>query len=322
VSPNLNDNVPNPPSRIDHPHFGSVVACFKHEEPFLPGYVALPELAIRMQPVGLMGGNAGFLGPRFDPFAINDDPRDPKSLPAVVRVDEVSAERFERRRELLAVIDGRAPGSGRGDEYGVVRDAAARLIDSSSAGNLFFLDREPASVRERYGQHRFGQSLLLARRLVEAGVSVVAVHFNYMSKCDGWDTHKNNFECLKGELLPFLDQGLSALLEDLDQRGRLDETLVVNMGEFGRTPRINRDAGRDHWGRCAAVVMAGGGIRGGQVIGSSDKSGAAPASDPFDPADIQATMYHCLGLDPQLTLYDPMNRPMPISTGRVVSQVL
>jgi len=181
---------------------------------------------------------------------------------------------------------------------------------------------ETAAVRERYGSHRFGQSLLLARRLVEQGIPFVAIHFNRMTQCDGWDTHKYNFEALRDELLPLLDEGLSGLLDDLTQRGLLDETLVVTMGEFGRTPKINRDAGRDHWGRCASVVMAGGGVRGGQVLGASDSIGAYPTHLPIDPTDLHATMYHLLGIDPTNTIVDPLHRPVPLCTGKVVRELL
>ena len=151
---------------------------------------------------------------------------------------------------------------------------------------------------------------------------MIAIHFNEMTVCDGWDTHSKNFEGLKDELLPMLDQSLSALLEDLDQRGLLEETLVVVMGEFGRTPRINAQAGRDHWGSCSSTVLAGGGIRGGIVHGSSDRLGAYPASDPVDPVDIQATLYHCMGLDPAQIVRDHLGRPVSISTGRVIGSLV
>jgi uncharacterized protein (DUF1501 family) len=177
-------------------------------------------------------------------------------------------------------------------------------------------------VRDRYGRHRFGQALLLARRLAEAGVPMTAVHFNEMTVCDGWDTHQRNFQDLQRELLPMLDQTLSALLEDLEQRGRLGQTVVVVMGEFGRTPRINAAAGRDHWGLCQSVLLAGGGIRGGAVYGASDRIGAYPSTEPVDPVDIHATVYHCLGLDPERVLYDHLRRPFPLSTGRVLTALL
>jgi hypothetical protein len=205
-----------------------------------------------------------------------------------------------------------------------VRKRAITLTGATHGGgrHLFSLDGEPDRVRDRYGRHRFGQTLLLARRLTEVGVPMVAVHFNEMTVCDGWDTHSKNFEALQSELLPFLDQGLSALIDDLDQRGRLGETLIVCMGEFGRTPKINANAGRDHWGDCSSTLLAGGGIRGGQVYGASDKHGAYPKSDPVDPADIQATVYKCMGLEPNLAVYDHLSRPHAISTGSVVRELL
>ncbi|HJY88433.1 MAG TPA: DUF1501 domain-containing protein, partial [Candidatus Acidoferrales bacterium] len=204
-----------------------------------------------------------------------------------------------------------------------LRQQALVLTGAAQSGSpTFSLDVEPAPVRERYGRHRFGQAMLLARRLSEAGVPMIAIHFNEMTLCDGWDTHSKNFAALESELLPMLDQSLSALLEDLHQRGLLAETLVVVMGEFGRTPRINKDAGRDHWGLCQSALLAGGGIRGGQVYGSSDRIGAYPASDPVDPVDIHATMFHCLGLNPDRTVYDSLRRPLPLSTGRVLTALL
>ena len=148
------------------------------------------------------------------------------------------------------MLDGRAPRAAASRDYQTFRDSASRLIGASAGDGLFAIGQEPPATAERYGKHRFGQSLLLARRLVERGVSFVGVHFNYMTKCDGWDTHQKNFPALKDELLPLLDEGLSALVADLRQRGMLDDTLVVTMGEFGRTPRVNKDGGRDHWGHC------------------------------------------------------------------------
>ena len=151
---------------------------------------------------------------------------------------------------------------------------------------------------------------------------MIAIHFNEMTVCDGWDTHSKNFEACETELLPMLDQSLSALIDDLDERGRLEETLIVCMGEFGRTPKINANAGRDHWGECSTTLLAGGGIRRGFVFGASDDRGAFPKSDPVDPNDIQATMYHCLGLPPDLRIFDELNRPWELSTGRILKQVL
>jgi hypothetical protein len=326
------DNDIRPPQRTDFPHLGAVVARFKGSGGLLPGYVALPELAIRSSLRGeykrartpLRGGGGGFLGPQVDPLAVTGEPGTPEAIPALTLPRGVTPDRFGERSELLTLLEQRGPSVPEMQGHSAVRQRAVVLTGSSQRGPLraFALDGEPAPLRERYGRHRFGQSLLLARRLTEAGVPLVAIHFNEMTVCDGWDTHSKNFEALKGELLPLLDQSLSALLDDLDQRGRLQETLVVCMGEFGRTPKINPNAGRDHWGECSAVLLAGGGIRGGQVLGSSDKHGAFPRSDPVDPVDIQATLYHCLGLDPRWHILDQARRPWEISTGKVLEQLL
>jgi len=320
------DNNINPPSRLDHPHMGSVLALFKGR-PGLPGYVALPEVAVRSnldnvrQAVLLRGGKAGFLGTRYDPLPINGDPRDPESLPALAPPRDVTAERLERRHSLLAVME-RGRTNLAGQDFSTLRQSAVLMTGSARAGKLYDLTAEPRNLRERYGMHRFGQSLLLARRLAEAGVPMIAVHFNYMTRCDGWDTHGNNFPALQNELLPLTDQGLSALVEDLDERGMLDDTLVACFGEFGRTPRINGGAGRDHWGHCSATFLAGGGIRGGRVLGASDSHAAFPKSDPVDPADVLATIYHCMGLDLDATLHDQLGRTWAVGAGQVIAKLL
>jgi len=317
----LGANTVLPPSRSDYPHMGSVVARYKHTDWSVPGYVAIPEVRIRMQAVPVSGGGrAGFLGPSFDPFAVNDDPRDPLSalqLPA-----GVTPQRFDSRGGLLAVLEGCAPQTRPAREHEAFRRSASRLLTSPAARDLFNLEREPAPLRDRYGRHRFGQSMLLARRLAEAGVSLIGVHFNHMTRCDGWDTHARNFDCLKDELLPLVDGSMSALIDDLQQRGMLDETLVVCMGEFGRTPRINGSAGRDHWGPCGSVVLAGGGVGGGQIIGSSDQIGAFPRDNPIDPADIQATIYQRFGMDPHQEMRDQLGRPLPLSVGTPIRQLV
>jgi uncharacterized protein (DUF1501 family) len=206
---------------------------------------------------------------------------------------------------------------------GELRHQAVTLTGASGGrAPAFSLEGEAPRLRDRYGRNRFGAALLLARRLAEADVPMTAIHFNEMTVCDGWDTHARNFEALQGELLPMLDQGLSALLEDLTQRGLFEQTMVVVLGEFGRTPRINAQAGRDHWGSCQSVLLAGGGIRGGRVHGSSDRIGAYPATDPVDPVDVHATVYQCLGLDPELTVHDHLRRPYPISTGRALTALI
>ena len=321
------DNDVRPPQRGDFPHVGAVVARFKPAPRGLPGYLAIPELAVRSSLEGefkrtrslLRGGGGGFLGPLVDPLAVNGDPGSPDAIPAMALPREVTALRLERRDSLVRVLDHQGQGLHGATTHGALRHQAVVLSGATGgAGPVFSLDAEPPALRERYGRHRFGRAMLLARRLAEVGVPMTAIHFNEMTLCDGWDTHSKNFEALESELLPMVDQSLSALLEDLDQRGLLDQTLVVMMGEFGRTPRINANAGRDHWGSCQSVLLAGGGIQSGQVIGASDRAAAYPTTDPIDPVDIHATMYHCLGLDPEQIMLDHLRRPYPLSAGRVI----
>ena len=326
------DNDVRPPQRSDFPHIGAVVARFRQASGALPGYIAIPEVAVRSSTSGefqrartpLRGGGGGFLGAAFDPLTVNGEPGTSAAVPAMSLADEVSPERFERRARLLSVLDDAGPSSRRVRNSRELQDQAVLLTGAANRGGqpVFSLDGEPAAVRERYGRHRFGQSLLLARRLAQAGVPMVAIHFNEMTVCDGWDTHSGNFKALEQELLPMLDQGLSALLGDLRERGLLEQTLVVCLGEFGRTPKINANAGRDHWGPCSAALLAGGGIRGGQVIGASDRLAAYPVTQPVDPVDLHATLYHCLGLDPHTLIYDPLGRPWSISTGEVIADLV
>jgi hypothetical protein len=325
------DNDVRPPLRTDAPHLGALLAHLLPPPRGLPGYVAIPELAVRSSLKGefkrtrspLRGGAGGFLGALVDPLAVNGDPGTTEAVPALNPAGDIPAERLERRAALLSVLDRRGPVSPQAHTQRELQRQAVLLTGAAGGSSrTFSLDGEPPALCDHYGRHRFGRAMLLARRLAEAGVPMVAIHFNEMTICDGWDTHAKNFAALQDELLPMLDQGLSALLEDLEQRGLADETLVVVMGEFGRTPRINKDAGRDHWGLCQSVLLAGGGIRGGQVFGSSDRIGAYPASDPVDPVDIHATLYHCMGLDPEQVVHDSLRRPYPLSTGRVLTPLL
>jgi uncharacterized protein (DUF1501 family) len=325
------DNDVRPPQRTDAPHLGAVLARFRPSPSGLPGYVAIPEVAVRSSLRGefkrartlLRGGGAGFLGPLYDPLGVNGEPGAAEAVPALAMPPEVSAERLQRRAALLALLEARRPElAGARFQQELRQQAVALSGAAGGAARVFALDGEEPRLRDRYGQQRFGQALLLARRLAEAEVPMIAVHFNEMTVCDGWDTHSKNFEALQGELLPMLDQGLSALIEDLGQRGLLGQTLVVVLGEFGRTPRINKDAGRDHWGLCQSVLLAGGGIQGGQVYGSSDRIGAYPTADPVDPVDVHATLYHCLGLEPEEVLYDHLGRPSPLSAGKVLAPLL
>jgi hypothetical protein len=325
------DNDVRPPQRSDFPHVGAVLAHLREVPRGLPGYVAIPEVAVRSSTAGefkrsrllLRGGGAGFLGPKFDPLGVNGDPGTEDGIPALGLPAGIAAEQQDQRVALLSALDHLGPATLRVNAHSELRKQAVALTGSSGgAGRAFTLDGEPSRLRDRYGRDRFGRALLLARRLAEAGVPTIAIHFNEMTVCDGWDTHSKNFEALKGELLPILDRGLSALLEDLDDRGFLDGTLVVVMGEFGRTPKINGNAGRDHWGSCQSILLAGGGVQCGRVVGSSDKIGAYPKTDPIDPVDVHATVYHLMGVDPERVIYDSLGRPSPICTGRPITALL
>jgi len=198
------------------------------------------------------------------------------------------------------------------------------MLTSSAVSRAFAINRESGRVRDRYGRHPFGQSLLLARRLVEAGVPIVQAN---MGPMNNWDTHNNNFKQLKDRLLPPLDQGVAALLDDLQARGLLGETLVVVVGEFGRTPKLGGNVGtpsyvpdgRDHWSGVFFALFAGAGVRGGQVIGSSDRIAAYPASNPYRPSNLGATIYHTLGVNPRSTITDRLSRPMHLNEGDVIA---
>ena len=196
---------------------------------------------------------------------------------------------------------------------------AYELLSTSATREAFDLSREPQKVRAAYGSDPFARNCLLARRLVEAGVPLTTV---YSIGNRDWDTHGSNFKHLKDTLAPQTDRGFSALLSDLDARGLLDETLVVWIGDMGRTPRVNKGAGRDHWSFCYSVVLAGAGIKPGQVYGSSDRAAAYPSTNPVSPADIAATIYHCLGIDPRGEMIDQQGRPMTVSRGEVVKGLL
>jgi hypothetical protein len=314
-------------SRSDRPHPGSVVAHLRGGRPGLPPFVLLPEA---MAPNGpeRAGQHAGFLGAAFDPYRVNSDPNAPDFSPGVLHpAPELTVTRLDRRRALLEAVDRLSALGDRGSGPGAGQDHARAfdLLTSPAAQRAFDLADEPAASRDRYGRHVFGQSVLLARRLVEAGVRLVQVnwvrHDNGRGG-QGYDTHRDHLAWSRTELLPPTDAAFTALIEDLDRRGLLDETLVVMMGEFGRTPRFNADGGRDHWPHCFSAVLAGGGIRGGRVYGASDRIAAYPASDPVTPADLVATLYHCLGIDPRTTIHDRQGRPYTLTDGAPLGDLL
>lgn len=284
----------------------------------LPAFVALPHVMYNV--VMLPGQRAGFLGSANDPVQVVGDPSMPDfrlgelDLPA-----EVPPSRVGRREALRKSVDpdasvGRsASGPHALDDY---RARALQLYGSDAMRKAFDLGREDPRLRDRYGRHKLGQSVLLARRLVETGVRFVAVYDRIVNgQNDNWDAHADVFNRLKNELLPPADRALSALVEDLEMRGLLESTLVVSMGEFGRTPRVNASAGRDHWPNCFSAILAGGGVNGGAILGSSDKLGAYPETDAVSPADLAATMFWRFGLDPTDEIHDLTGRPYRLAEG-------
>jgi hypothetical protein len=314
-----NTNPQNQPS--DFPTFGAVVQKLRPGRGPLPAAISLNSPANQVSASNHIfpGFFAGILGHNYDPMFIAQDPSKPgfQPLPSA----EGPAAAWRTRRGLLATLDTAAGLRRRlaGSTAPVVRELdtfherALELVTAPAARRAFDLSGESTRVRDRYGWSAFGQGLLLARRLVEAGVGLVTL--NWARDDAFWDTHADNFRQLKNDLLPRFDLGFSALLSDLADRGLLDETLVVCLGEFGRTPRINSRAGRDHWAACNTVVLAGAGIRGGQVHGASDRWAALPASAPVSPEDLAATLYHSIGIEPHTPIWDRLNRPLPLCTG-------
>lgn len=307
-------------SRDDWPSYASGCDYLRPREEGIPAGVNLPTFLME-GPLTWPGQHAGFLGPKHDPVQITRDPNDPS-----FRVDSLSLApglevgRLDDRKRLLEQVNRQQKHFSDLAECKRLtdkQDLAFKVLTSGKVAQAFEMDREPTAVRERYGRHAFGQSLLLARRLVQAGVPVVQAN---MGRVQNWDTHGDNFRRLKTELLPPLDRGVSALLDDLDATGMLDDTLVLMMGEFGRTPKMTGN-GRDHWAQCFFAFFAGAGVRGGQVIGKSDKIAAFPATTPYSPDDIGATVYHVLGVDPAAEVRDRQNRPVQLNRGEVMSAV-
>jgi len=306
---------------INTPHAGSALSYLRGRKSDLPASVILPE------PMGPTGGNlphgqdAGFLGKAHDPFALMADPSKPGfKVPDLLPPAEIGEARLERRRKLRSIVEETVKNFEASDNARLLDsnfEAAFRMMTSPKARAAFDLSQEPAAVRERYGVNRFGQCCLLSRRLIEAGVRFVTVNtfltvFNEIT----WDIHGSNpftsIEGMKNIVAPMYDQAYSALIEDLSQRGMLENTLVCNLAEFGRTPRVNPAVGRDHWPQCWSVYFAGGGVQGGRVVGRSDSIGAVPAERPVDPAEIVATIYHSLGLPLDTKLPGPAGRPFPL----------
>ena len=309
-----------PSAALQYPGYGSVLARMRPSLAELPSYIAVPEAR---------SGAAGYLGDTFEPFATGGDPSKPdfqvRDVNFFPGVDET---RLHRRREFLREMDAQQQqieqsGSPPADS---AFEQAYRLLTSKTAKNAFDLASETEQVRARYGPRMLGQSCLLARRLVERGVPFVSIHNT------GWDTHQDLILQLRDGysgakvgvgLIPTFDQAFAALIADLAERNMLDETLVVVMGEFGRTPKLNTSGGRDHWPRVFSVVLAGGGVPGGQVVGSSDRVGESPRDRPVTPNDLARTIYTLLGVDPDHQLVTSDGRPVPINQGgQVISELI
>jgi hypothetical protein len=311
--------------RRDAPSIGAVVQQLKEHERGaggLPAAVQLPWWVGHGLIEKFAGQHAGFLGPRYDPLRVlYEDKKDlPGQLPAYFRLPEgVGADRIAGRDALLQAIsqpvasNRTTSGEQQLDRH---RQQASEIVHSAGAWRAFSIEDEKPATIERYGDSKFGRSCLVARRLIEAGVTLVTVawpgHENH------WDTHSDHFRMMKEELLPPMDRGFSALLEDLANRGLLDETLVAWTGEFGRTPNINANRGRDHWPFVYSAVLAGGGIRPGEVFGASDTMAGNPKDDAVHPTDFVATIYHALGYDSRTEVIDQVGRPQYVVKGQPV----
>jgi hypothetical protein len=307
---------------IEHPHAGCALAYLKGQRGEVPAHVLLP------RPIGRTGGNlphgqnAGYLGKQYDPFVLNADPSDKNfKVPDLLPPDYISAVRAKRRQRMRQAVDGAmaafeksVPARQLDDNF----QLAYRLMSSKQAREAFALDKEPAATRDRYGRTRFGQSCLLARRLIERGVRFVTVNmFETVFDEVTWDIHGSrpftDINEMAKLVAPNFDRAYSTLLTDLDDRGLLDTTMVAAMGEFGRTPKINPAGGRDHHPGVWSILLGGGPIKGGRVVGESDELGYAPKSRPVTPAEVAATLFKGLGLDPHKELPGPQNRPLPLA---------
>jgi hypothetical protein len=333
------------PNADDFPHYGSVLSHLRPVPRAVAPFVALP-WAVTTSTNIVPGQNGSFLGRAMDPLRLELPPDQSLDFapPLSHLPPEVSRGRLEDRQTLRQLLENhdRLNRNTTANDMGQLYRRAFRFLASEEAARAFRVDREPAKLRERYGLNVFGQSLLLARRLVEAGVPMITVYwpdrkepnaFNNNGVRDSvavpaWDTHGHhvgntpNFPALRERLLPPLDLASSALMEDLQARGLLDETLIVWTGEFGRSPRINGDAGRDHYGNVFSAMLAGGGIQGGQVYGASDKHGAFPADNPVSPGAFAATLYHCLGVAPDTEIPDRLGRPVRVAEGQPVAPLV
>ena len=314
------------PMRDDWPSITAVISKFRTSPRGVPNAIRMPYPMVDNETLQA-GEDGGWLGVKYDPIVLRPASGMPyegssKTLGAeVLKLHDVDQDRLASRRELLSTLRNTERPSSDYESFEHFQSLAKDILGGTALQQAYNFDNESPQVRESYGTHIAGQSLLLARRMTEAGVPVVQVCCgpgDLGGGRDTWDTHGNNFNHLKNRLLPVFDHTASALLQDLSDRGTLDETLVVILTDFGRTPRINANAGRDHYPNVYSIAFAGGGIRGGQVYGSSDSHAAFPKSQPCSPPDVHATIFHALGIDPKAELRDMLNRPFPISDGDVL----
>ena len=325
---NQENSLPGAPN--DWPSMAAVVRHLKGDQGAMPGSVRLPEEIWNTGRIVWPGQDAGWLGSHADPWLLTCDPSQSDfRVPDIALPVDMTPERFAERRSFLTNLNRRLDtlqGHPNLERWGNWQSKAIDLIRTREAQQAFAIDQESETVRDRYGRNRFGQSVLLARRLVQSGVSLVQVNWTRWKTDEdvapAWDTHAKNAERLKTALMPPMDQAYSALLEDLDQQGMLEETLVVLIGEFGRSPKINPSGGRDHWGHVFSGALAGGGVRGGTVYGASDRQGAFPLDGRVEPQDLTATIYHCLGFSPSTEIRDRLQRPLVISKGSPIEAIL
>jgi hypothetical protein len=317
--------------RTDHPHYASVIARLRPPRTSMPFHVIMPNTTNNgpSKSPGLLGG---YLGTAYDPFVLGADPSEPNfRVESLAAPEDLDVNRLSSRQSLLDRFDGDRRAlerTGSVESMHTLYQRAFNMLTAPESRSAFDLSREPERVRDRYGRHSQGQCALLARRLVEAGVPFVSVFSHVDVDRGSWDTHQNHV-ARSHQLLPPADQSFSALLEDLHQRGMLDETLVIWMGEFGRTPRMgvqfsnntNNSTGRDHWCNCYSVVLAGGGVRGGNVVGSSDQFAAYPRERPVHVSELSATIFHLFGVDPRAQLYDITGQFRTICDGNPVMEL-
>lgn len=326
---NRENSAPGKPN--DWPSMGGLVCALRPPVDGLPASISLPRrMANNNGQDPWPGTDAGFLGRRYDPWLLECDPSAPDfTVPGGQLSAGLSRLDIDNRRSLFAQLNHQADQLQRYasvNDFNRYRQQAIDLVAGGAARRAFDLSQESDQIRDRYGRNKYGQSVLLARRLVEAGVSLVQVQWASLNKDKpnggGWDTHEKHNESIKGWLIPVMDQVYSTLLLDLEERGLLEETLVCLVTEFGHTPKFNARAGRDHWGRVFSIALAGGGIQGGIAYGSSDKHAAEPHDNPVSPCDYLATVFHLMGFSADTIVHDIENRPLPISRGKVIEAIV